>query len=82
MTGIFNIIMLILEGALGLGSIALAFLERGFLPKLLYLLSGLLMLPILPLRRKIESRYHLKSFVIPAIAFILIIIAVFITPIH
>ncbi len=82
MVTIFNIIMLILQGALALGSFALAFLERGVLPKLLYVLAALLLAPVMPVRRKVEERLHFKSFVLPAVGLIILIIAVMITPIH
>jgi len=78
----FNIMMLVLEGLLGAGCIALGFLEHGALPKLLYILGGILLLPILPLRKKIEDRCHIHPYVIPVLGFILIIAAVFLTPIH
>ena len=82
MIRIFTVMMVVLEGLLGAGCIALGFLEHGFWPKLLYFLGGLLLLPVLPLRKKIEDRFHIHPYVIPVLGFILIIAAVFLTPIH
>ena len=58
----FNIMMLVLEGLLGAGCIALGFLEHGALPKLLYILGGILLLPVLPL----PAESMLMTFVILA----------------
>lgn len=82
MEKIFRMMMFASQVLLSVGSLILAFMERGALPKLLYVLSGLILLPIIPLRKKLESRYHLKDFVIPAIGFVILIVAVMITPIH
>lgn len=82
MQKIFHITMFVGQILLSVGSIVLAFMERGVLPKILYVVAGLILLPILPLRKKIEGRYHMKDFVIPTIGFLILVVAVMITPIH
>ncbi|MBQ1424380.1 MAG: hypothetical protein IIY96_08070 [Lachnospiraceae bacterium] len=82
MVTIFNFIMTVLQAVLAIGSLGLAFLEKGALPKILYFLAALLLAPILPIRRKAEERLHLKPFIIPAAGLVILIAAVMITPIH
>ena len=57
MRRVFEVIMLILEGFLAAGSLFFAFAERGALPKILYVIACILLIPAVPLREKLEKKY-------------------------
>ena len=82
MRRVFEVIMLILEGFLAAGSLFFAFAERGALPKILYVIACILLIPAVPLREKLEKKYRLKSFIIPAAGVAVLVAAVMLTPIH
>ena len=82
MEKVFQVTMLIMQGLLAAGCFVLAALESGTGIRILYVLAGLLLVPVVPLRKKAEEKFHLNSFLIPAAGILLLIGAIMLTPIH